>query len=801
MITSEMVVPPDSTLSLLTKGAIKAMVTGDATLPSSSPRLKTNTTSTGIFFTVLTYPCTVLSLSPPDDIISTTRKDVYIYDGEHYLRVRILDKNSLDDRFADYDNAPNTYRDHMKSSCVLIRIKSYVTSLANTNQDEPILCLTDIEVCEHKLIKANAVPNQVLHQPTLVTSHFNFIPPGTSFNIKQGRIFGGKVVDFLTNIAPFMSFDALSGCQETPTPIYPSQTLLWSREQKRKRMKVDIVRAGGGSNRDRLDANYDEITDKLDIIARFLSRYQALSSLATLSQKEQNETLAQLPSSISLQMSTIEAFRKSQLERHKASITANRGRSEPTSTTTTIIEQHQDTLQEIYDRQIPLINQSTDLHIDMLHYCHSKLCQNLMPEAGKFRTKTVRVSTTNFVYDGQMQDIVSRLMLSLQNLRTRLIYLNQDTAITKNAASASLSNGASTARTSFLGTSNQNGQRSNNRTPEQRRVLATLTYAAAACMGILDTHPYLDGNGRLARIVLNFVLYHELQLPFSVPLFATPEQRVEYTEIICKTRQNIALLAVGFVNDDALIEAYESCGALQPMIYLILDRIYKSVIECNNQIATKISLHSEDLDSRTARNVRERVLTTDSCPICFESPPNMSTLCCGTAYHVKCLTQWLKTNGKCPHCRFEIPCIDETTNLSSDMRRIVNFFTDIIPSDFHEYADDTLQYGLRNIMEGHSTYETADDSAASNTEQNGNEDDADEHDTDASNTEQNGGVQHGADEHDTDHHDTTTSDTIVEILPPECQYCNNRSARDCSNNSCARCCREYGGYCTRHSTY
>ena len=368
--------------------------------------------------------------------------------------------------------------------------------------------------------------------------------------------------------------------------------------------------------------------------------------------------------------------------------------------------------------------------------------------------------------------------------------LNYDTATMRNDLSAAPSNTAralsATSTLSFGAISrlpNQNDERrTNDRNTEQQRVLAVLTYAAAVCMGILDTHPYIDGNGRLARIVVNFILYNHLHLPFPVPLFATPEERVAYTKAICKTRQNIALCPVGDVPDDLLLEAYENCGALQPMVHLILEQICKSVAVCNDQIVEKVSVHSEERDSQAARKVRERALSTDSCPICFGMLPNVSTLCCGTAYHVQCLAQCLKINGKCPVCRYEMPCLEEKSKLSRDLRRITDFFTGIIPSDFHEFSDDTLGTGLMNILE------SEEENNINNRAENGDENDTE--DSSENDTEEND-----------DENDTELNDTVTANVPPECQYCNNISAFECSNHSCGPCCRIVGGeYCTRHST-
>ena len=48
--------------------------------------------------------------------------------------------------------------------------------------------------------------------------------------------------------------------------------------------------------------------------------------------------------------------------------------------------------------------------------------------------------------------------------------------------------------------------------------------AAAVALGILDVHPFTDGNGRLSRLVLSRILT-ELGLPFPIVLCASSAQR------------------------------------------------------------------------------------------------------------------------------------------------------------------------------------------------------------------------------------------------------------------------------------
>ena len=45
----------------------------------------------------------------------------------------------------------------------------------------------------------------------------------------------------------------------------------------------------------------------------------------------------------------------------------------------------------------------------------------------------------------------------------------------------------------------------------------------------------------------------------------------------------------------------------------------------------------------------------EKCPVCQEPNPSMAALCCGTAYHMDCLCDWLRLHNSCPQCRGVIP--------------------------------------------------------------------------------------------------------------------------------------------------
>ena len=45
----------------------------------------------------------------------------------------------------------------------------------------------------------------------------------------------------------------------------------------------------------------------------------------------------------------------------------------------------------------------------------------------------------------------------------------------------------------------------------------------------------------------------------------------------------------------------------------------------------------------------------ESCLVCLEEDPNISTLCCGKPLHFNCMSKWLSRNSTCPQCRFHLP--------------------------------------------------------------------------------------------------------------------------------------------------
>jgi fido (protein-threonine AMPylation protein) len=396
-----------------------------------------------------------------------------------------------------------------------------------------------------------------------------------------------------------------------------------------------------------------------------------------------------------------------------------------------------------------------------LHQWHMMLCEDLVPDEGRFRNKNVRVEYTHFCPHDQVQALTSRLLQAFQTLEEQVF------------RPARISN-----------------TYNNNTTP----ALIAVTRAAVIFVGVIDCHPYADGNGRLSRLAANWALRRYDNLPFVVQWFATPAQRAAYSLAVRQTRRNLDLAGFGTAaqhQSDVLLQAHQAVGCLQPIVTLLLDRVYKAVTEFGTLLRERESAHSEEAEARMARRFRERA-AAGTCLICFDNSPNIATLCCGKAVHLNCMAQWLSNNSSCPQCRASLPSVtlrpvrgdDNSDNSTND--------------DTTDEFDDTLsttedQPNTSPVPPMDDDTTTTDDSfeyvdvpaapAVATTSSNNNMDDTTTTISDAD--------------------DTTSAATPP---PPQreqilnCTYCNNRAARDCSNQCCGRCCVLHGNWqCFRHA--
>ena len=186
-------------------------------------------------------------------------------------------------------------------------------------------------------------------------------------------------------------------------------------------------------------------------------------------------------------------------------------------------------------------------------------------------------------------------------------------------------------------------------------VLGGITFAAAAFFGVVDIHPFSNGNWRLAQIVLNWAL-RRAGMPFCIQLSNTAKKRSECIVAIERARQNIFLVPRGEVADDDMREALKCAGLLSPIVSVLLEHIGRTAVEFGRLVSEKTNLASEEAEACAARRAREQV-AQGTCIICFDEKPNIATLCCGKAVHLNCIAEWLSAHKSCPQCRCYLPSL------------------------------------------------------------------------------------------------------------------------------------------------
>ena len=554
-------------------------------------------------------------------------------------------------------------------------------------------------------------------------------------------------------------------------------------------------------------ANHEE---NLENVGQFLARHSAMVTLSCSSKSLHSDTLGtptKRPAEHAVQNYNdgIKEFVTSQIDRQKASLGTNAGR-EAADRACLITERHNAALKMALEEKSPFSK-------SVLCSWHAALLEDLHQDAGTIRSKTVRAGHTVFAPPDRIQAELEMLFDGMQSLQKRL---------------------------------------------NMNNALHAILFAAVAMYGVVDIHPFLDGNGRLSRMVANWAL-RQAGLPFPINLFATPSQRTEYVLAMEKTRHFLSLTNTnGSVAHDEVLLCIKHTGVFAPLIRLLMDRVARAVLECNRVLEEKSGLAAEAAEARAARRVRERS-AQGTCIICLDEKPNIATLCCGKAVHLNCIAEWLSAKNSCPVCRSGLPGIsgrvvraasrdflaedEENESRRRAEGRIQNARDVIVsllsPFDTTTTADDSSEVESRNgststtsgeedgeeeqstsdsrqqqasannvnttidVDDTTTTSEAEDDrnSESSNNDSSSsiiNEDMVDDTTTTISDSEENG---NGGGE------DTTTTMVIETPTQPEAPrycdalYCRNRPAVDCVNKLCGRCCVLGGRFhCPRHNS-
>ena len=235
----------------------------------------------------------------------------------------------------------------------------------------------------------------------------------------------------------------------------------------------------------------------------------------------------------------------------------------------------------------------------------------------------------------------------------------------------------------------------------------------------LAIHPFQDGNGRLARLICDWVLCvgaagflwrsggsdvvrgdHDVRragleklLPFGIAaqLCASDAQRQRYISAVREADLALFHEVVTIIAEDedhsSTIIAEEAAPVDEKILQLpttafapALTALIVRNVHQAWMLFDKLQGERErgDVDSTKTsvrRDLREQLKAEEQCIICFENGPDMMALCCGAIYHFDCLRRWLVGSGRadhdaaktCVNCRAEIKIKpDERANESTE---------------------------------------------------------------------------------------------------------------------------------------
>jgi len=282
--------------------------------------------------------------------------------------------------------------------------------------------------------------------------------------------------------------------------------------------------------------------------------------------------------------------------------------------------------------------------------------------------------------------------------------------------------------------------------------------AAYVAYRLCCIHPFEDGNGRVARLLINYVLMGD-GLPFPALLCASAADRKQYMAAFSSSSpQQLAHVILQRVlsswrrysfllNESILSTPVPFSGVLakadsSPLPPLEAASLKRCTSESVGNGSSSKSSASVAVDDSTLRAVREH-WQEEVCSICFEGPSDVCLLCCGRPFHVHCITKWFSTSQaddysgdfsvvKCPQCRREF-------NLSYRIR--LRAMEDDDDEDEDEETTDTTE----------------------------EEDDEEEEET-------------------TEDTEDDVPSLISRHTQPECARCRNKRATNCTNFCCRLCC-------------
>ena len=325
--------------------------------------------------------------------------------------------------------------------------------------------------------------------------------------------------------------------------------------------------------------------------------------------------------------SAIAAFQKAQQERQKTGLESNIRKQGSGTAVEALVTAHEQALRRILSEPV-----GGPLTAKLLCETHAILCKHdPAAQPGKLRDVTVRVGPSRFCAPAQVKERLDAYLAAAN----RLLASSEREAVSDGGGGGGGGSGGGGG-----GGGGSGGATYVNTWPPE---LLTATLV----LGFLEVHPFKDGNGRMGRLMLNWLL-KRVGIPFVINICATAEHRTKYTAAVKVSR---SVKGPDAANDSAdPISILPFASHISEQLLLAWDQLERTRLRL---VATATESASEAAVLEARRKKREE----EGCMICMEDHPNIATLCCGAAVHLNCMAKWLAEapDPTCISCRVALP--------------------------------------------------------------------------------------------------------------------------------------------------
>jgi hypothetical protein len=145
--------------------------------------------------------------------------------------------------------------------------------------------------------------------------------------------------------------------------------------------------------------------------------------------------------------------------------------------------------------------------------------------------------------------------------------------------------------------------------------------------------PFPDGNGRIGRALVNLFLARG-GVPFVVGFAASESQRAAYIATLVNSHKT---------------------NSSRPFTDIVMTCVMRGWAALDTRWASAEAPALAAAGAINKTTLLREMRDNGECVICLDAQPECALLCCGSAYHMRCLSRWVNVrSANCPHCRAQV---------------------------------------------------------------------------------------------------------------------------------------------------